>query len=81
MKNKELQAVAIKWIAAKLTNLDSEPSVRSDAWMAFEQAITKFMKKHDVSHNVMVELLRETAASIYADELKHEIFGYEKVGV
>lgn len=79
MKNKELQAIAIKWIAAKITNLDSTESVRAAAWADFELAITKFQTKHNLTESVLAALLKETAADIYANELKSEVFGYERV--
>jgi hypothetical protein len=79
MKNQELQRIAIKWIAAKATNLDSDEIVRAAAWADFELAITKFQKKHKLADSVLAALLKETAADIYANELKSEVFGYSEV--
>ena len=79
MKNQQLQRIAIKWIAAKATNLDSDAVVRAAAWADFESAITKFQKTHSLPDSVLAALLKETAADIYANELKSEVFGYAEV--
>jgi hypothetical protein len=60
MKNKELQAIAIKWIAAKITNLDSTESVCAlQLGSDFELAITNFQKKHNLTESVLAAILKE----------------------
>jgi hypothetical protein len=76
---KDLQAVAIKRIAAKLTNLDSSDDVQMQAWFAYDAALQKFQKKHNIALDDLKVLLREATAEIYNNSLKSEVFGYSEV--
>jgi hypothetical protein len=76
---KELEAVAIKRIAAKLANLDANDDVRMLAWFAYSDALEKFQKKHNIPWDQLKGLLTEATADVYNNSLKSEVFGYAEV--
>jgi len=75
-ENKDLELVAGLWITAKASNLYGIDNNRAAAWNDFEAEALFVTRRYGYTQEQFGIKLRETAARLYATQLKTEIFGY-----
>jgi hypothetical protein len=79
-KNADIEELAGLWIASKASTLFSNLEAREVAWATYERKLEFVIVKYNLDVDQLRTQLVSTAARLYSDQLKHEIFGYgEKV--
>lgn len=77
-ENARLEAVAGAWITAKTSNVFGSDYARKQAWDDFAVLADSFCRRFGYTKEQFGVKLLKTAQMLYTNELKNEIFGYQR---